>query len=103
VSTVQTKGGSHLCVNDPPFVDFVKPAFQFSGRKKEPVLPRDVLVVVWRVAAVTPAPIGFVFVPLADDAPQVSEQDANDAERCVNFKFYNASTLTSESFATLKS
>ena len=70
-SSVQTKSGKLFGTEHPPIVDFVKPAFTFSGRKKEPTLQRDIVVVIWRVAGVTPATptpqIGLIFVPLKDD------------------------------------
>ena len=83
LSTVQTKSGKHFGVNDQPFVDFVKPAFTFNGRKKEPTLPRDVLIVVWRVAGAAstlPPSVGFVFVYLKEDSylPQVNDFEALD-------------------------
>ena len=83
LTTVQTKSGKHFGVNEQPFVDFVKPAFTFFGRKKEPTLPRDVLIVVWRVAvgsSTLPPAVGFVFVYLKDDSnlPQVNDFESLD-------------------------
>lgn len=84
-SSVQTKSGKLFGADHPPFVDFVKTAFTFSGRKKEPTLSRDVVVVVWRVAGVTAATssspqIGLIFVPLKDDvgATPVNDFDVLD-------------------------
>ena len=80
VTSVQTKGGKHFGVEEPPFIDFVKPAFAFSGRKKEPVLSRDVLIAVWRGATSTSA-TGFVFVPIKDDlaVALINDFDAIDS------------------------
>jgi hypothetical protein len=85
VTSVQTKGGKHFGVEEPPFIDFVKPAFAFSGRKKEPVLARDVLIAVWRGATSTTA-TGFVFVPIKDESnvamiPDFDAIDSNDGGR----------------------
>jgi hypothetical protein len=76
VTSVQTKGGKHFGVEEPPFIDFVKPAFAFSGRKKEPV---------WRGATSTTA-TGFVFVPIKDESnvamiPDFDAIDSNDGGR----------------------
>ncbi len=61
------------------------------GRQKEPILARDVLIVVWRSGGVsassssTSAATGFLFVPLKDEQPSgatsnlSNEFDATDS------------------------
>ena len=97
----QTKGGKHFGLAESPYIDFVKPAFTFLGRKKEPILARDVLIVVWRSGGVattpssTSAATGFLFVPLKDEQPSgassslSNEFDATDSGTNDGARYFN--------------
>ncbi len=75
ISSVHTKGGKHFPIQEAPYIDFVKSAFTFLARKKEPILARDLLIVVWRSSLSVAT--GFLFVPLKDE-PQVAQESDFD-------------------------
>jgi hypothetical protein len=104
----QTKGGKHFGLAESPYIDFVKPAFTFLGRKKEPILPRDVLIVVWRSGGVaaapsssssTPVATGLLFVPLKDEQPSgastslANEFDATDSGTNDGARYFEVNSL----------
>lgn len=79
ISSVRTQGGKHFGLEETPYLEFVKPAFTFASRKKEPLLARDVVAVTWRAGGASSSTTGLVYVPLKDDPNPVKEFDAPDA------------------------
>ena len=92
ISSVQTTGGKHLDLDEPPYIDFVKSAFTFLARKKEPILSRDLLIVVWR--STSSVATGFLFVPLKDESQVAQESDFDVTDSTTNdgirFEFLHA-------------